>query len=145
MWLQGQQNLSSKTTCYIQAQAKIPAPEDERITDHDILLQLDIPPEERAPEVEGDSPPRMNENHLTNSTICFYCELCKHKSESAVVLHGHMSLNHNPLIPHTGKWEDNKCQISYTAFNNTCHFKTHFIEQHGFSDISNECMNCEIC
>ena len=85
----------------------------------------------------------MEENYLTNSTTCFYCELCKHKSDSSLALHGHMSLYHNPLVPHTGKWEDNKCHICNTTFNNTFHFKKHLIEEHGFSDLSNTCMNCE--
>ena len=121
----------------------IPAPEIERTTDHDKSLHLGIPLEERAPEEEGSSPPRMEEKHLTPSPTCFYCELCKDKSESAAALHGHMSLKHNPLIPHTGHWEDNNCHICNKAFNNTYHFKNHLIEQHGFSDNSNECMNCE--
>ena len=122
---------------------KIPAPENERASEHDKSLQLDTPLEKRAPEEEGSSPPRIKENHLTPSTTNFYCEVCRHKSDSPVALHGHMSLNHNPLIPHTGKWEDNNCHICNKHFSNTCHFKNHLIAQHWFSDQSIECMNCE--
>ena len=127
-------NKNSVLKCHIASKhkLKIPAPENERASEHDKSLQLDTPLEKRAPEEGGSSPPRIKENHLTPSTTNFYCEVCRHKSDSPVALHGHMSLNHNPLIPHTGKWEDNNC-----------HFKNHLIEQQGFSDQSDECMNCE--
>ena len=122
---------------------KIPAPEKERNKDHDKSLQLFLSPEERAPEEEQISPSKLEENHIIPRKTSFNCELCKHESKSSVALNGHISLNHNMRIPHTGKWEDNKCHICNHAFNNTCHFKNHLIEQHGFLDDSNECMNCE--
>ena len=122
---------------------KIPAPENERNAEHDKSLQLDTPVEQRALEEEGGSPPRVEENQFTSSATHLFCEICRHKSDSPAALHGHMSLNHNPIIPHTGKWEDNNCHICNNHFSNTFHFKNHLIEQHGFSDESNECMNCE--
>jgi hypothetical protein len=120
---------------------KIPAPENERNQDHDNSLQLLVSPEERAPEEEQSS--KSEENHSIPITTSFNCDLCKHESKSSVALNGHISLKHNMHIPHTGNWKDNKCHICNNNFNNTCHFKNHLIEQHGFSDDSNECMNCE--
>ena len=122
---------------------KIPAPEKERKVEHDKSLQLDTPVEQRALEEEGGSPPRVEENQFTSSAPPLFCEICRHKSDSPAALHGHMSLQHNLLIPHTGKWEDNNCHICNNHFSNTYHFKNHLIEQHGFLDQSNECMNCE--
>ena len=81
--------------------------------------------------------------YKTSSSVNFKCDICKHESKSLVALNGHISLKHNMHIPHTGSWEDNKCHICNNNFNNTCHFKNHLIEQHGFSDESIECMNCE--
>ena len=78
----------------------------------------------------------------------FTCEICQHESISTSALKGHISLNHDPTIPHTNKWNPNTCHIctfnfQLTFFNDTTLFKNHMIELHGFRDDSNECMQCE--
>ena len=67
----------------------------------------------------------------------FKCEVCNHESETATAFHGHKSPEHNPSIPHTSKWENNKSHICHTTFTYTTHFKSHMIEQQGFAWIVN--------
>jgi hypothetical protein len=121
----------------------IPPPEKERNRDLDTSLQLLVPPEERAEATSSPPHPVDKCFSQTSSGLHFKCDNCNHESISEPALHGHKSLEHDKDIPHTGQWDNNKCHICNTAFNITCHFKNHLIEQHGFSDISNECMNCE--
>ena len=51
----------------------------------------------------------------------YKCEVCNLESETEAAFDGHKSLQHNPSIPHTSKWENNKCHICHTTFTNTSH------------------------
>ena len=92
-------------------------------------------------------PPEDTIRNQTSSSRKFNCELCKHESKSAAALYGHLYLKHNCFIPHTSKWNQNKCHIKFCnnglVFTQTVDFKCHMIKQHGFSDDSDNCMKCE--
>ena len=127
----------------------ISALEQERSTTHDDSLQLVLPLQEREDETCLDSTPSIEANHLTPTLthLKFECDLCQHESKSTAALHGHISVEHNPNIPHTSKWEKNKChicsKIDHPPFNTTEHFKSHMLEQHGFVQDSTVCLQCE--
>ena len=112
-------------------------------------LQLVLPLQEREDETYLDSPPSDEDNYLTPNLplLKFKCELCQHESNSKAALNGHISVEHNPTIPHTSLWEKNKChicsKISHPPFNCTTHFKSHMSEQHGFVHESTACLHCE--
>ena len=65
------------------------------------------------------------------------------KAKQKLLFYGHKSLQHNPSIPHTSKWEKNKCHICHTTFSNATYFQSHMIEQHGFVSDTDACFNCE--
>ena len=123
----------------------LPELEHERSTAHDNSLQLELDLQEREDEAYIDSSLSDKDNYIAPSLplIRFKCELCMHESESSNALHGHISIHHNPSILHTSKWETNKCHICITMFTNTTHFKSHMLEQHGFTYDSTACLNCE--
>ena len=108
-----------------------------------------LPLQEREDETYLDSPPSDEDNYLTPNLplLKFKCELCQHESNSIAALNGHISVEHNPTIPHTSLWEKNKChicsKISHPPFNCTTHFKSHMSEQHGFVYESTACLQCE--
>ena len=85
-------------------------------------------------------------NNDTTSTLevqIYKCEVCNHEIETEAAFHGHESLQHNPSITHTSKWEKNTCHICHTTFTNTTHFQSHLIEQHRFVSDTDACFNCE--
>ena len=87
--------------------------------------------------------PEDNDFYQVHNNIKLKCDLCGHKSESSAAFEGHKSMKHDLNIPHTAKWEKNKCHICNINFNKTEIFKNHLLENHGFIDDSEECMNCE--
>ena len=122
-------------------------PEKVRDTSHNDSLQLSPITSEGSEEIlpsfmECDTSLQLLANQ-TSSSPQFKCDLCKHESESEVALHGHKSLAHDKNIPHTAKWDQNKCHICNNAFTKTNDFKYHMIKQHGFENNSDKCMNCE--
>ena len=76
-------------------------------------LQLVLPLQEREDEIYLDSPPSDEDNYLTPTLplLKFNCELCQHESTSIAALNGHISVEHNPTIPHTSHW--GKKQMSH--------------------------------
>ena len=103
-------------------------------------LNISIPIEERTEDTFISSPLHVEEID-TPAISQFKCELCKFESPSSHELQGHISFFHNPSLPHTSKWEQNKCGICSKVFNNTVHFKNHMIELHSFS-LTDICMHC---
>jgi hypothetical protein len=123
-----------------------PEPENERGEEHDNSFELLVTDQERADALFCPPPPKDPYTNETFSSPQYNCELCKHECESEAALHGHMCLEHNCFIPHTSKWDKNKCHICnklFTTFNQTLDFKCHMITVHGFKDNSNICMKCE--
>ena len=86
------------------------------------------------------SPPQPKE---ILTSMHFKCDICGHISESAAALQGHTLIKYDFNIPHTSKWNKNKCYICNINFKETVFFKNHMIEEHGFLDDSDKCMNCE--
>ena len=52
-------------------------------------------------------------------------------------------MEHDLNIPHTAQWDKNKCHICNITFKEKEFLKRHMIKHQGFTDDSNECMNCE--
>ena len=52
-------------------------------------------------------------------------------------------MQHDLNIPHTAKWDKNKCHICYITFKEIELFKSHMMNHHSFTDDSNEWMTCE--
>ena len=117
---------------------KMSTPEKERFKDNDDLLQPMMTLDERAEALY--SPPQPKE---TLTSMHFKCDIRGHISESAAALQGYTSIGHYFNIPHTSKWEKNKCYICNINFKETVLFKNHMIKENVFLDYSDKCMNCE--
>ena len=102
-------------------------PEKERFKDNDDLLQPMMTLDERAEALY--SPPQPKE---TLTSMHFKRDICGHISELAAALQGHTSIRHDFNIPHTSKWDKNKCYICNINFKETVLFKNHIIEEHVF-------------
>ena len=108
---------------------------------HDSSLQLLMTVDERAEALY--SPPQPHyEDHTQIPILHFKCELCSFDSNNSAALEGHLTFTHNPSIPPTSMWENNKCHICNKVFNKSDLFKNHMQEKHQFSDNSNLCTNC---
>ena len=132
-----------------------PTPEKERSTEHDTSHQLLMSEDERAEALYSPPQPHDEDHIQITNTIAektvlqFKCELCSFASIWPANLQSHLSFTHNPSIPHTSKWDYNKCYICNQVFNTSEFIKNHMIELHNFSDNSNVCTKCfepnEVC
>jgi hypothetical protein len=99
--------------------------------------------DERAEALYSPPQPEDEDQHQIPKVLQFKCDMCGHESGSLAALQGHKSIKHDFFIPHTAKWDKNKCHICNISFKDTALFKSHMIVNHGFLDDSKECMNCE--
>ena len=117
-------------------------PEKVRTSTNNDSLNMSTPIGVRAEDTSLSSSPLAEEIH-TPATLQFKCEFCKFECVSSHELQGHISFIHNSSLPHTSKWEQDKCHICNKVFNDTVYFKNHMIELHSFSYKSDKCMHCE--
>jgi hypothetical protein len=118
---------------HISKKHKVPSPE--------VLLSSSPKEESRRLSPEKDTPraPDPSTFSIESDPTPFKCEQCQYETTHRIKLSRHKAVTHNPGVPHTSFWDNNKCHICTESFPDTFDFKNHMIDHHSYT------FNCDGC